>query len=87
MGYATIEVEQYGMNGPFSVVKQIKGKQNQPVGDKYGKEITAFLQEYEKTQQRPLTFTEFKRFVPKDYADRAPESPNAFGIQEIAEED
>jgi hypothetical protein len=86
IGYATIEVEQYGMNGPFSVIKQIKGKQNQSVADKYGKEVTAFLQEYEKTQPRPLTFTEFKRYVPNEYVDRAPEQSNAFGIADPEED-
>jgi muramidase (phage lysozyme) len=83
MGYASIEVEQYGMKGPFSVIKQIKGRQNQSVAEKYGKEVTAFLQEYEKTQPRPLTFTEFKRFVPEEYVDRAIENNSGWDAAEI----
>ena len=87
VSYATIEVERYGMNGPFSVIKQIKGRGNQPISgpDKYGNEVTAFLKAYEQTQPRPLTFTEFKKYVPAEYEDRAADSKNAFGIPEPEE--
>jgi muramidase (phage lysozyme) len=66
--YATIQIDRLGMNedGPFANVHQIKGWKNDPVGDKYDKEIMDFLNQYqEKELNVPLRFTEKTEFLPK----------------------
>ena len=67
--YVTIEINPNSQDGDFNIVNQIKGKGNSAVGEKYSKEIEAFLDEYQRRELKnnTLYFNEDWDFVPKKY--------------------
>ena len=69
-GYVTIQMDRRGMDGPYTVVKQIKGRYNANMSKELENELTSFLDQYEQQQPVPLTITEGKEFIPEAYQDR-----------------
>lgn len=69
--YISIQMDRFGTNGPYTVVKQVKGFLNNTDGSgRFAKEVNSFLEEYQKTQSRPLTATEYEQYLPPSFAEK-----------------